>query len=224
MKLLVHGMQSSGASLFAYYLAQVTDTIGVIDLNNHRVAPALNIPLDIIMKAVITTRWSLEDHVNSFRPDKTILFLRNPYNNYYSLMSKVYANKSGTIDDKFRLLEDSFNRQDTYDTTIFYEQFITDRQGTVALMNGLGWKSTLEHYGFPRSPREVYAFNMVFCEWCRNNPAAPGPAGGWSMGNIREPKINLSLSDKPVDLATREKVQALCPNLTDYYSRAVNPG
>ena len=32
MRLLLYGLQSSGASLFAYFLAQVPDSVAVIDL------------------------------------------------------------------------------------------------------------------------------------------------------------------------------------------------
>ena len=39
MRILVYGMQSSGASLFTYFLAQRPDTIAVIDLWDGVVAP-----------------------------------------------------------------------------------------------------------------------------------------------------------------------------------------
>ena len=217
MKLFVHGMQSSGASLFAYFLSQRTETLGIIDLNNHRLAPALDYPFDIVLKAVITTRWSLAEHIDSFHPERKILFIRNPYDNYYSLKDKVYADKSGGIDEKFALLEACFLNQDRYDATIYFEDFISRHAETVAKLNKISWGASLEHYNFPRGPRDIYAFNMIFCEWCRNNPAAPGPEGGWGMGNIRDNKINLALRDKPFDASVDEKVRQLCPALYEYY-------
>jgi hypothetical protein len=216
-KIFVYGLQSSGASLFTYFLAQKPGSLGIVDLNNHRLSPPLNAGHDTALKAVVTTTWPLQDHLNSFQPDKTILFLRNPYNNYYSLMHKAYANKSGAIDDKFRLLEKLFRNRDKYDLTIFYEDFISDADGTVYKLNSLGWESTNEHYRFPRPPQDIARFNVEQCTWCRENPAAPGPSGGWGMGNIRSSRINLTLSDKPFDPAIDRKIKELCPTLYAYY-------
>ena len=39
MRIIVYGMQSSGASYFTYFLAQKTNYIGVIDLWSSELAP-----------------------------------------------------------------------------------------------------------------------------------------------------------------------------------------
>lgn len=217
LRTLVYGLQSSGASLFTYFLSQRPDTVGIIDLNNHRLAPALPLNHDIALKAVITTRWPLERHIDNFGPDRTILFLRNPYNNYYSLRDKAYADKSGTIDEKFRLLDYVFMHRQRFDLTICYEDFIADPENTLERLASIGWHMKPEYYRFPRTPREVADFNNIHSEWCRLNPAAAGPAGGWGMGNIQSSKINLSLAEKPYNAETDKRVKELCPNLHAYY-------
>ena len=188
IKVLIYGLQSSGASLFAYFLVQKPRSIGIVDLNNHRLTPSL----DIVVKVVVTTRWSLDDHIQSFVPDKTILFIRNPYNNYHSLMGKPYANSSDRIDDKFRLMDKIFTSRERFDAVISYEDFIHKQQDTSQLMASLGWSLPIDSYDFPRSSRVISMFNRHYSDWCRNNPAAPGPRGGWGMGNISGPNINLS--------------------------------
>jgi hypothetical protein len=217
MKVLIYGMQSSGASLLAFFMAQKANTVGIIDLNNHRLAPSLDLPFDTVLKAVITTPWSLDQHINSFQPDRTILLVRNPYSNYYSLQGKVYASKSGDIDDKFALLDRYFAQRDRFDATIIYERFLTDRADTVAQMNAIGWVSHLTHYALPRTQVEITRFNNEHCRWCRENPAAAGPAGGWGMGNISGAAINPGLSEKPADPAIEKKVRELCPVLSAFY-------
>lgn len=153
-KILVYGLQSSGASLFTYFLSQKPHTLGIVDLNNHRVCPQLQSEHDIAFKAVITTKWSLQDHLDSFRPDRTILFIRNPYNNYYSLMRKAYADKSGTIDDKFRQLETLFCNRAQFDLTLFYEDFIADANETVRKPNSIGWPTAFPY-------RRVRSYNSI---------------------------------------------------------------
>lgn len=217
MKVLIYGLQSSGASLFAFFMAQRPRSIGIVDLNNHRLAPRLEIDLDIILKTVITTRWSLEEHIQSFMPDTTILFIRNPYTNYHSLMGKIYANRSGNIDDKFRLLDRIFQSRARFDAVFSYEDFIHSRQDTLSRMVSLGWSVPADSYDFPRPAREIYLFNCHYSNWCRNNPAAPGPRGGWGMGNITGKNIKLSLANRPYIPELDARVRKLCPNIHEYY-------
>ena len=218
MKILIYGLQSSGASLFCYFIAQKAGSIGIVDLNNHRVAPNMDIGLDVALKVVITTNHSLADHIASFNPDKIILFLRNPYNNYYSLRDKSYASKSGGVDEKFALLEHYFTTDDLFDQVVTYEDFIHDRAATLNKINVIGWQMPPNAYIFPRSPREIFLFNNLHSEWCRNNPAAPGPQGGWGMGNLSGAQINPTLSEKPYVEEINDKIKILCPSIHAFYT------
>ena len=110
MKILVYGMQSSGASIITYFLAQKPDTLAFLDIFNKEIAPAMDSAkdTDIVIKCTINPNIPLKKHLDSFKPDKTILVLRHPYYNYASLKNKRF---SGSIDNKFRVLEDCFNNR-----------------------------------------------------------------------------------------------------------------
>ena len=201
MKTLIYAMQSSGASLYAWYLAQKKDVIGIVDLNNHRLAPPITAESDIVLKCVITTRWTLEQHVESFKPDKTILYLRDPYQTYSSLVTKVYANKSGTIDEKFRILDQIYQQRDNFDEVVLYEEFIQKHRDFV----------------FVRSKEEIIRFNESNSEWCKLNPEAPGDKGGSGFGGICGKTIQ-NKNEAPIENEIIfNKVKNLCPELFQLY-------
>jgi len=84
-RILVYGMQASGASLFTYYLAQKPSTVAIIDLWAYYVAPNLQTDTTCLLKAIVTTDIALEQHLTSYQPDLKILFLRDPVQNFISL-------------------------------------------------------------------------------------------------------------------------------------------
>ncbi len=57
---------------------------------------------------MITTAYPLATHVERFRPDRVVLFLRDPRDNYESLRTKPYRHHSGLMDEKFILLDQLF--------------------------------------------------------------------------------------------------------------------
>ncbi|MFW5804545.1 MAG: hypothetical protein ACOCWG_04885, partial [bacterium] len=77
MRILVHGLQSSGASLFTLFLAQHPNRIAIIDLLNKQLAPSLTHLKDkeLLLKTVVTSKYALQDHQENYNPDKTILFI-----------------------------------------------------------------------------------------------------------------------------------------------------
>ena len=81
-------------------------------------------------------------------------------------MGKVYANKSGSIDDKFRLIDDWFTRSPQFDEVITYEGFIRNRKDTLEKIVAMGWILPTDCYDFPRSPREIFMFNCHYSDWC----------------------------------------------------------
>jgi hypothetical protein len=195
-------MQSSGASLYAFYLSQGDRTIGIVDLNNHRLAPFVETSLDVVIKCVVTTRWTLEQHISSFKPDKTVLFLRDPYDVYRSLSNKVYANKSGSIQDKFRVLENTFLGKDKFDEVVYFEDFVAQNKG----------------YNFHRSPEEVRTFNNSNSDWCRENPAKSGPEGGWGFGKLKPGCVrDTTVDDSRRDEVISATIEAWCPLLSQNY-------
>jgi len=53
MKTLIYGMQSSGASLFAYWLSQQNQCLSIIDLYHDQLAPSLDHD-NVVLKCVVT--------------------------------------------------------------------------------------------------------------------------------------------------------------------------
>jgi hypothetical protein len=175
---LIYGMQSSGASLFAYFLSQRPETIGIIDLWHGCLAPdlAADTARDVVLKCVVTERWSFEDHVRSFQPDVKILFLRDEDANRRSLSTKPYRNKSGSIERKFQIVNECRNHLSWFDHVVHYETF-TGQPGTC--LEQLGDLADLGYYAFRRSRDEIIDFNSKNSRWCRKNHLR-----SWSFGNI----------------------------------------
>ena len=223
MKALVYGLQSSGASLFTYFMGQRQGSIAIIDLRARAgrlpmwrftpVAPRLTSASPIVLKCVVTVDVPFERHVESFRPDRTILFLRNPIANAASLRGKSYERHGGALEDKLRLLEDCFRRRSGFDAVICYEDFVRDRAGTVDRLEKLGWSATPGYYDFDRSLEEIVAYNRAESPWC-----AQYHGTRWGTGNIRGDRVEQGLVEKALPPSRRERVERLCPELCGYYA------
>jgi hypothetical protein len=148
-------MQSSGASLLAFTLAQKQESLAFIDVWNMFAAPELETDRDCVAKVVVTTAYSLETHRRRFRPDVTLLVLRHPGDTYESLFAKGYANDSGLIDEKFSLLEDVFKAGTGFDGTVYYEDFVFSPRKVISQINRIGWALDCGALLFRRSSREI---------------------------------------------------------------------
>jgi hypothetical protein len=152
MRVFLYGMQSSGASLVTFFLGQAPRTVAVVDLWNSILTPPLEtVDADsVVAKAVVTTTYDAEDHVRSFRPDRKILVLRHPVQNYVSLSRRPYANENGSIDEKFEKLEAVFRQPGLFDLTLLYEDFVQRPEYTVRALQELGVRAERDFYRFPR--------------------------------------------------------------------------
>ena len=124
MRLLVYGMQSSGATAFTLFLAQHPDCLALVDVLNNFAAPRVTTSMDMVVKVTMTTAYPLAVHMERFRPDRVVLLLRDPHDNYQSLKTKNYRNYSGLLDEKFMILDQVFAERDHFDAVIHYEDFI----------------------------------------------------------------------------------------------------
>jgi hypothetical protein len=210
MRLLVHGMQSSGASTFTMFLAQRPDTLALVDILNNFVAPDVSSPLDFVAKVVITTAYPLAVHVERFRPDRTILFLRDPRDNYVSLRTKNYRNYSGLMHEKFRLLEGLFVERGRYDTVIHYEDFVARDPGVIAAVRQLGWPVEEAYYAFGRRHDQI--LQML---WDHLPGLMETVESGF--GNLHGFEVSERFRDKVADAAVDDQLEALCPRLLAYY-------
>ena len=212
MRTLIYALQSSGASLFTFFMGQKPDSIVIVDLHSSNLAPSLaNVQKDIFLKCVITTKYTLDDHINSFNPDKLIFVVRNPYDNYASLNRKKWRYENGFINDKFVSLEKCFANRGRFDKMIRYEDFILDKNGTIELLKDFG--VTENSYAFPRTLRVMRDYNRDNCDWCATN------GGKYGRGKIhfRGPMINPKLVCKTISEEDRKLVETLCPSVCEFY-------
>jgi len=177
MRILVYGMQSSGASLFTFFLAQRPDTIAVIDLWDGVVAPDFtDVAKDVIVKCVVAPVTPLETHLASFKPDVKILFVRSKASNMESLSVKSYRNDGGKMEDKFAEITSRVEQPTGFDHVVNYEDFLNDRPKVLAELSSLVAPS---YYEFKKTKDEVLDFNRTHSEWCRKNYRKK-----WGFGNI----------------------------------------
>jgi hypothetical protein len=196
-------MQSSGASLFAMFLAQRPDTVAIIDLWDGFLAPDLSdCKRDVVLKCVIAPVIPLDSHLASFKPDFKILFVRSKESNLKSLSTKNYRNDSGKMGDKFAELDLLLKApNELFDFVIHYEDFLKDRSKVLA---ALGELASPEYFEFKRTKYDILDFNRTHSAWCRKYYRRR-----WSFGNIHFDKDGKVLSGK------RKRKQGLIQRLLD---------
>ena len=210
MRLLVYGMQSSGATAFTLFLAQRPGCLALVDVLNNYAAPRLDTPLDVAIKCVITTAYPLATHMERFRPDRVILLLRDPRDNYESLRTKNYRNHSGLIDEKFLILDQVFAERERFDAVIAYEDFVAGVPLVPATLTTLGWPVEEGYRRFARRHDELLGdlWRHVPDLFSRMEMA---------FGNVQGAGISQTFRDKPRDPETDARLEALCPRLLAHY-------
>lgn len=218
MRLFVHGMQSSGATAFTLFLAQRPDCLALVDIPNNFAAPRIGRTLtkDMVVKAVITTAYPAAVHMERFRPDRTILLLRDPRDNYQSLSSKTYRNYSGLMDEKFVLLDQIFADRANFDAVIHYEDFVARSPQIIDTVNALGWAVDEGHYTYTRRHDELFAALLE---------DLPDLYQSMEMvfGNVRGKEVDARFRDKPHDEDLERRLSDLCPRLLDHYKKRTIP-
>lgn len=210
MRLFIHGMQSSGATAFTRMLAERPGCVALVDIPNNFAAPRVTSPLDFVAKAVITTAYPLATHVERFRPDRIVLFLRDPRDNYESLRTKSYRNHSGLMDEKFVLLDQLFAERHRFDAVIHYEEVVTADRGVLDDLARLGWPAAPEWYCYARSYDDI--LNSLWA-------AEPSLREDMDVvfGNVRGRELSDRFRDKPRDPETEARLAGLCPRLLAHY-------
>jgi hypothetical protein len=217
MRIFVYGMQSSGASLFTYWLSQLENYIGVIDLwaTFYPAGRHILSNENIILKSTVSF-LDLRQHLTLFEPDKKILFIRNPYHNYHSLSLKHYINDGGNINDKFIKMDKIFSEMSSlFDVIITYEDFIVNQEKTIKSLNQINIPMNRDHFKFNRSIKDIEDFNHSNSEWLKR-----GNMIYWGNGNIHQNNVqnNLKLINNKIEDKTSTQVNLLCPNLTKFYN------
>lgn len=211
MRMLLYGMQSSGASVLAFALAQKPDSVAFVDIWNMFAAPELATDRDSVAKVVVSTGYSLEVHRQRFRPDVTLLVLRHPADTYDSLGGKPYANEAGLMDEKFALLEQVFRAGKGFDHIVYYEDFVFCPRGVIARFAGMGWPIGYEALLFGRSQREIQDANAAACPGIHER-LKYGGGNFQTRGLVRD---RVRFADP---WGRTAHLPRLCPSLFDHYS------
>jgi hypothetical protein len=203
-------MQSSGASLLTFTLAQKSDSVAFVDIWNMFAAPELQIDRDIVAKVVVTTAYGLDIHQRRFRPDVTLLVLRHPVDTYDSLYKRPYANESGLIDEKFGVLEAVFRARAACDYIVHYEDFVFSPRNFIDLSNCIGWSIDYEALRFARTPQEI--------EDC-NSRALPDLHDRlkYGIGKFRSDGRRPDRVRFAEPTGARAHLTRLCPSVLDHY-------
>jgi hypothetical protein len=211
MRVLVYGMQSGGATAFTLFLAQRPDCLALVDTLNNYAAPRVTTALDMVVKTVITTAYPVAVHMERFRPDRTILLLRDPHDNYQSLKSKNYRNHSGLMEEKFLLLDQVFAERDKFDAVIRYEDFVARDPAVLETVNRLGWPVEEGYFTYRRRHEE-----LLKALWDHVPDLLERME--FAFGNVQGKEVNEKFRDKPRDPAVEARLRALCPRLLEHYA------
>jgi len=191
VRILVMGMQSSGASTFLFLLAQIPGSVAVVDLWVGRPAPSpeqLGLSDEVtavLLKATINTAVDVGAYMRAFRPDVSILLLRHPAHNLKSLASKFYRDTAGSPGQKFLALEAAFASRDRlgFGLTIAYEDIFRYREKVVRRLQaklGLSRAASDCLFDFKRKVEHIQAFTNHHCAWCGDTYTTQ-----WGYGNLR---------------------------------------
>lgn len=210
MRLLIYGMQSSGATAFSLFLAQRPGCLALVDVLNNYAAPRVETERDILAKVVLTTAYPFAVHRKRFRPDRTILFLRDPRDNFESLRRKHYRNHSGLIDEKFALLDRMFEARESFDAVIEYEDFVTRAPHVNAAITDLGWPVEQSYYTFRRTHKELAealwsAIPELFDHF------------EFSFGNVQSGEVSTGFGRRNAAEGLEDRLEELCPLVLDHY-------
>ncbi len=213
MRLLIYAMQSSGASTFCYFLGQRPGSIAIIDVWSRGVTPRMETSHPVVAKATVTMTRTAAKHIENFRPDRTVLFVRDPVSVYASLRNYDYAERFGSIVDKMMRLEHEFVFGN-WDAVIRYEDFAARNPSVTAQIKALGWDCDPSYWQLTRSLSSIQAFNVSQSSWCRNHFE-----NGWGFGNIKDEPISGRFSDRPDQPEIVELVASVSPKLFAAYGR-----
>lgn len=210
MRLLVHGMQSSGATAFTQVLAQRPGCLALVDIPNEYAAPRVSTKRDFVAKVVVTTAYPLAVHVERFRPDRVVLLLRDPRDNYQSLRSKDYRNRSGLMREKFLLLDQLVAERSRFDAVVHYEDLVARDPVVLHEMARVGWPIEETYFTFRRSEDA-----LLSALW------AEEPALREEMetvfGNVRGRELTDRFRAQDWGRDTEDVVETLCPRLLAHY-------
>lgn len=215
MRVLVYGLQNSGATLVTLYIGQRPGTLIVPDLWTMFCAPRATFEQDACVKVTITESFPLETHVTAFKPDFKILVVRRPMDNWLSLRKKAFANHNGTIEQKFARVDRAFMHRNRFDAFIVFEDFVSFPAPLSQCLQDAGWALPADAGCYPRTALDMERHIWSTAPYLYDQIQ-------WSVGQARiQPlaQIVLGYNDDP---RARSFCERHCPNLHRFYEDHVS--
>jgi hypothetical protein len=203
-------MQSSGASTFAYLLGQHPGCLAFVDVFSFFAAPEIDYAGDIVSKVVVTTAFPLSVHQERFRPDHTVLILRDPCDNYHSLRAKHYRNHDGLMEEKFEILEQLFINRELFEDVWYYEDLVFHTRFLIRRIKRLGWPWSDDYLRFSRRPEDLEE-----AIW-KSEPKIYDRLQ-FGMGHIQPGGIRTDTVPFHREPKLSAQVKTLCPMLSRHY-------
>ena len=151
-----------------------------------------------------------------FRPDRILLVLRDPHDNYQSLSNKNYRNYSGLLDEKFLILDQVFAQRDCFDAVIRYEDFVARDPAVLATVNRLGWPVEDGFFSYKRRHDELMGALWQHMPDLFQRLEL-------NFGNVQGREVSEKYRDKPRDPEIERRLRDLCPRALAYYRESPAP-
>lgn len=210
MRVLVYGLQNSGATLVALFVGQHAGSVVIPDLWTMYRAPRHAFWHDACVKATITTSFPLESHLDAYTPDRTILVLRRPVDNYLRLRSKPFANHDGLLHEKFLYADRIFQERARFDHVVFFEEFGTKHGDLSAGLIEAGWALPNNAASFPRSALEMEQFIL-------DREPELYQHLQWGVGQARVQHLDQLQLKREEDVGAAKFCEQYCPALHEFY-------
>lgn len=212
MKVLVLSTQATGASIFAAFLGQGKKTAVMMDCFMEKVLD--KVPPEV-EHVVVKQNFhpydliSIEDRVQSFKPDHVIVMVRHPADIWTSLQTRAFRDFGGSPEEKILMLEKVI-AEGKY-TVLRYEDFVGSRSLFLLALKGClpGFQVSDLFYNMSRPLQEILDFNMqAGFEWWKD----------YATGGTRYGKIE-STTPRPVPKEVMTWLSRNCPTLMGLYEK-----
>lgn len=208
-RVLIHGLQSSGASYVAVLAAQGKDTLAVIDLWNPERAPLIRHSGAVVLK---TTAGPVpfSEQRERFRPDAQVLVVRHPVRQIATLSRESFRDYALPIEEKLVQFDLLFaDRRSDFDLVLRYEDAAGDPRSAARRLGELGLPMPDDVVDSPRSVEEIVRYARAESPWCEQHWRTRWGTGRYTSERQDEtPEINA----EAMTLA-----EECCPALLDYY-------
>jgi len=202
------GLQSSGASLVAFFLAQRAGATAIVDLYNERMIPdgVIRQKGPFLVKATcppINGPQYLQSIRRAIGAEYTYLVLRNPW---CAFASNLVRRPSAKILEKFHTMDSTLQRFDLYDAILCYEDLVLTPQRVREAVSH--WPLPSNASCFPRSFREILAETLRRGDWAARKKRR-GLMGTGNVHGIRAGRVSLTPSLLPRHVSRSQHTEVL---------------